>query len=146
MAAVGGWSNVHMPSSARGVAGRTLVRRAVAATRQIGRVKMCVLIPSSSSARTLHRAGGARRLTRHHNRVVPIWLIDLFARYGYGVVFAGVLLENAGIPVPGETALLAGGALAHIGRLSFTAVVATAVTAAIVGDNIGFAIGRRGGR
>jgi membrane protein DedA with SNARE-associated domain len=77
---------------------------------------------------------------------VPIWLVDLFARYGYGVVFAGVLLENAGVPVPGETALLAGGALAHVGRLSFIAVVATAVTAAIVGDNLGFAIGRRGGR
>jgi membrane protein DedA with SNARE-associated domain len=77
---------------------------------------------------------------------VPVWLVDLFARYGYGVVFAGVLLENAGIPVPGETALLAGGALAHIGRLSFITVVATAATAAIIGDNIGFAIGRRGGR
>jgi membrane protein DedA with SNARE-associated domain len=62
---------------------------------------------------------------------VPVWLVDLFARYGYAVVFAGVLIENAGIPVPGETALLAGGALAHIGRLSLP---------------IGFAIGRRGGR
>jgi len=39
---------------------------------------------------------------------VPDWLIDLFARYGYAVVFVGVFLENAGLPVPGETALLAG--------------------------------------
>lgn len=77
---------------------------------------------------------------------MPDWLLDLFARYGYGVVFAGVLLENAGVPVPGETVLLAGGALAHIGRLSLPVVIATAVVAAIVGDNVGFFIGRRGGR
>jgi membrane protein DedA with SNARE-associated domain len=78
--------------------------------------------------------------------MVPAWLLDLFAHYGYGVVFVGVLLENAGIPVPGETVLLAGGALAHVGRLSFTTVIVTAVGAAIVGDNLGFALGRRGGR
>jgi len=77
---------------------------------------------------------------------VPEWLLDLFARYGYGVVFVGVLLENAGLPVPGETALLAGAALAHFGRLSFFWVVLTAVCAAILGDNLGFLIGRRGGR
>ena len=77
---------------------------------------------------------------------MPEWLLDLFARYGYGVVFVGVLLENAGLPVPGETALLAGAALAHFGRLSFFWVVLTAVCAAILGDNLGFLIGRRGGR
>jgi undecaprenyl-diphosphatase len=77
---------------------------------------------------------------------VPEWLLDLFSRYGYGVVFAGVLLENAGVPVPGETVLLAGGALAHLGRLSLPVVIATALVAAIIGDNIGFLIGRRGGR
>jgi membrane protein DedA with SNARE-associated domain len=77
---------------------------------------------------------------------VPEWLLDLFARYGYGVVFFGVLLENAGVPVPGETALLAGAALAHIGRLSLVWVIVTAVVGASLGDNIGFYIGRRGGR
>jgi len=77
---------------------------------------------------------------------VPEWLVDLFARYGYTVVFVGVLLENAGVPVPGETILLAGSALAHFGRLSLVWVIATAVGAAILGDNIGFMIGRRGGR
>src|SRR5262245_34230994 len=77
---------------------------------------------------------------------MPEWLLDLFARYGYAVVFVGVLLENAGLPVPGETALLAGAALAHLGRLSIVWVVATAVAAAVLGDNVGFLIGRRGGR
>ena len=77
---------------------------------------------------------------------MPEWLIDLFARYGYAVVFAGVLLENAGVPVPGETALLGGAALAQFGRLSLPWVIATAIAAAIVGDNLGFVVGRQGGR
>jgi membrane protein DedA with SNARE-associated domain len=77
---------------------------------------------------------------------VPEWLLDLFARYGYAVVFGGVLLENAGLPVPGETALLAGAALSRFGRLSVVWVTVTAIAAAILGDNIGFWIGRRGGR
>jgi membrane protein DedA with SNARE-associated domain len=77
---------------------------------------------------------------------MPPWLIDLFARYGYAVVFVGVFLENAGVPVPGETALLAGAALAHSGRLALVWVIATAIVGATLGDNVGFWIGRRGGR
>jgi membrane protein DedA with SNARE-associated domain len=77
---------------------------------------------------------------------VPAWIVDLFARYGYAVVFVGVFLENAGLPVPGETALLAGAALSRSGALFLPWVVATAIVAAIFGDNIGFLIGRRGGR
>ena len=77
---------------------------------------------------------------------MPEWLLDLFARYGYAVVFVGVLLENTGLPIPGETILLAGAALAQFGRLSLGWVVAAAVAGAILGDNFGFLIGRHGGR
>ena len=77
---------------------------------------------------------------------MPEWLVDLFARYGYTVVFLGVFLENTGLPVPGETALLAGAALAKFGRLSLVWVIVTAICGAILGDNLGFLIGRRGGR
>jgi membrane protein DedA with SNARE-associated domain len=77
---------------------------------------------------------------------VPVWIVDLFARYGYAVVFVGVFLENTGLPVPGETALLAGAALSRSGPLSLPWVIATAVVGAILGDNLGFLIGRRGGR
>src|SRR6185436_9428327 len=78
--------------------------------------------------------------------LMPAWLLDLFARYGYAVVFGGVFLENTGLPVPGETALLAGAALAHFGQLSLFRVIVTAIAAAILGDNLGFFIGRRLGR
>ena len=51
-----------------------------------------------------------------------------------------------GIPVPGETALIAAALLAHHGQMSIVLLVAIAAAAAIVGDNVGFAIGRHGGR
>lgn len=77
---------------------------------------------------------------------MPAWLVDLFSRYGYAVVFFGVFLENAGLPVPGETALLAGAALARFGRLHLGWVILTAIAGATLGDNLGFFIGRHGGR
>jgi membrane protein DedA with SNARE-associated domain len=51
-----------------------------------------------------------------------------------------------GFPVPGETALLAAAFLAHGGGLDIVAVVAVAAVAAIVGDNLGYVVGRHGGR
>jgi|SRR5262245_5769790 len=77
---------------------------------------------------------------------MPDWLTDLFARYGYAVVFFGVFLENTGLPVPGETALLAGAAMAQYGWLSLPRVILIAIAGAALGDNLGFFIGRRAGR
>jgi membrane protein DedA with SNARE-associated domain len=73
-------------------------------------------------------------------------VLDLFSTYGYFVIVAGVLLENAGIPAPGHTVVLAGAFLAYLGRLSIWWVAVCACGAAIVGDNIGFWIGHRYGR
>lgn len=73
-------------------------------------------------------------------------MISLFVRYGYLVIFGAVLLENAGVPSPGHTVMLAGGALAQQGHLRLPLVIATGVLAAVLGDNIGYLIGRRGGR
>lgn len=70
----------------------------------------------------------------------------LLGRYGYLVVFFGVLLESAGVPVPGETALLVAGALAHRGQLALPGVIAAGLVGAVVGDQIGYWVGRRGGR
>ena len=77
---------------------------------------------------------------------IPATLISLFARYGYLLIFGAVLLENAGVPSPGHTVMLAGGALAQQRHLWLPLVIATGALAAIVGDNIGYIIGRRGGR
>ena len=68
--------------------------------------------------------------------------------YGYWAVFFGVMLENAGLPVPGETILLVGGYFAsvHPNHFNLIRVMVTAALGAVVGDNIGFAIGHHYGR
>jgi membrane protein DedA with SNARE-associated domain len=65
---------------------------------------------------------------------------------GYPLLFLIVMGESSGIPVPGETALITGSILASRGKLQIELVIAIAAVAAIVGDNIGYAIGRKGGR
>jgi membrane protein DedA with SNARE-associated domain/membrane-associated phospholipid phosphatase len=69
----------------------------------------------------------------------------LVASYGYGILFFLVGLESLGLPLPGETALVTAAAFAALGHLSIYGVVATAVAAAIIGDNGGYWIGRTGG-
>jgi membrane protein DedA with SNARE-associated domain len=71
---------------------------------------------------------------------------SLIETAGYPLVFLLVMAESGGVPVPGETALIAGAVFASQGRLSLPAVIAVAAAAAIVGDNIGYVIGQRGGR
>lgn len=66
--------------------------------------------------------------------------------WGYPAVFFGVMLENAGLPVPGETILLTAGFLSFKGKLDLVLVVLTAFVGAVIGDNIGFFIGYKGGR
>ena len=70
-------------------------------------------------------------------------LAHFFARYGYGVVFFGVMLENAGLPVPGETVLLFAAFLAFHGRLHLPQVVITAIAGATLGDSLGYLLGRK---
>jgi membrane protein DedA with SNARE-associated domain len=78
-------------------------------------------------------------------------LIDLLrgalVHYGYWAVAAALLLENAGLPLPGETVLLLASLLAYTEQdlqLGWIVVVGTA--AATAGDNLGYAIGHYGGR
>jgi membrane protein DedA with SNARE-associated domain len=73
-------------------------------------------------------------------------IVDIPPDVGYAVVFALIAIETMGIPVPGETALIAAALLAHDGRLDIVPLVALSAAAAILGDNVGFAIGRHGGR
>lgn len=71
-------------------------------------------------------------------------LINVPAGIGYPVLFAFVAAESAGALVPGETSLIVAVALAAQGRLSLPLVIAVAAGAAILGDNVGYLIGRRG--
>ena len=73
-------------------------------------------------------------------------LLSVARDVGYPVLFVLIAIETMGIPLPGETALFTAGILASRGDLSIEAVIAVAACAAIVGDNAGFAIGRRLGR
>jgi membrane protein DedA with SNARE-associated domain len=66
--------------------------------------------------------------------------------FGYPLLFVLVMGESGGVPIPGETALIAGSVLASQGKLQIELVIALAAAAAIVGDNIGYVIGRKGGR
>jgi len=69
-----------------------------------------------------------------------------FRHYGYLIVFLPILGESAGIPMPGETVLLAGGLAASKGILSLPLVILVGASAAIIGDNLGYLVGRAGGR
>ncbi len=62
------------------------------------------------------------------------------------LLFLLVGVESAGVPLPGETALVASGVLASQSKLNIVVVIVVAAAAAILGDNAGYWIGRKGGR
>ncbi len=79
------------------------------------------------------------------------WLFELLRRYfqewGYWTVVVALLLENAGVPVPGETILLFASFLAYSEQeLRLPYIILVGTIACTIGDNIGYAIGHRGGR
>ena len=76
------------------------------------------------------------------------WLSRLASPWGYVVVGAGAMLETsafAGLAVPGETALIVGGFLAYRGDASLAAMMVVAFVGAVVGDHVGYWIGRAAG-
>jgi membrane protein DedA with SNARE-associated domain len=90
-----------------------------------------------------------RILASSHPPQLPGFLSALAGpldHFGYWAVLLFVLVEDFGIPVPGETVLIAASVYAGAGRLNVVAVGVTGFIAAVAGDNIGFAIGRYGGR
>jgi membrane protein DedA with SNARE-associated domain len=70
----------------------------------------------------------------------------LLEHYGYLAVGGFVLLEDFGVPVPGETILIAAAVFAGSGHMNIALVILVAVLGAVIGDNIGFAVGHFGGR
>jgi membrane protein DedA with SNARE-associated domain len=75
------------------------------------------------------------------NSIAPV-----LQHYGLWAIGLLITLEDFGVPVPGETILIAGALYAGAGRLNVVAVGLVGFIAAITGDNIGFAIGHFGGR
>jgi membrane protein DedA with SNARE-associated domain len=73
-------------------------------------------------------------------------LAPLLDHWGYLAVGGLVFLEDFGVPVPGETVLIAASVYAGAGRMNIVAVALIAFVAAVLGDNLGYAIGRLGGR
>src|SRR4051812_3356055 len=78
-------------------------------------------------------------------RAVLATLVNV-SHVGLPLLFALIAVESMGVPLPGETALFAASILAADGKFSIVAVIAIAATAAIVGDNVGYLIGRKAGR
>jgi len=74
-------------------------------------------------------------------------LREYLAHYGYWAVAAALLLENSGVPVPGETMLLLASFLAYSEhRLHLPYIILVVVFAATIGDNLGFLLGHYGGK
>jgi membrane protein DedA with SNARE-associated domain len=73
----------------------------------------------------------------------PTWIQGLIQAYGLWVLFTLVMIESAGIPMPGETALVTAALYAgSTHQIGIASVVLVAAMAAIIGDNIGYLIGR----
>ncbi len=83
------------------------------------------------------------------DRIVEFFRQYLSAPWGYVIIGLATFLENsvgAGVIVPGETLVILGGFYARIGNLSLPIVMAVVVAGAVIGDNVGYFIGRRFGR
>src|ERR687891_586558 len=73
-------------------------------------------------------------------------ILSLIEHYGYLVVLFGVMLESIGVPLPGETILLAAGVLVQRGHLDLWDAIVFGILGAVIGDQIGYWVGREGGR
>jgi membrane protein DedA with SNARE-associated domain len=70
---------------------------------------------------------------------------EIAKQYGYVAVFLGILLENLGLPIPGETVTIVGGFLAGSDQLTYWGVLGCAALGATLGGNLGYGLGRWGG-
>lgn len=71
-------------------------------------------------------------------------ILSLIGQYGYLIIFFGVMLESVGVPLPGETILITAGYLVHQGTLDPGDAIASGILGTIVGNQIGYWVGREG--
>lgn len=81
-------------------------------------------------------------MLEHYLTVAKPWL----EQYGYLALFGGVFVEGFGLPAPGETLIIGASLLAGQGNMQLAAVLPTAWLAAVLGDNVGYLLGRWGGQ
>lgn len=96
---------------------------------------------ASGAASDPHPSAAVRELERSLAKAQP-----LLERYGYGAAFAAVMAEGMGIPTPGQTLLVASALEAAAGRMNITLLLLLVTAAATLGNSLGYAIGRWGGR
>lgn len=70
----------------------------------------------------------------------------LIKEYGYYLIFTLVMLGNMGVPVPEESPVIIAGFAVQLGLMDYKTACLVCITSAIIGDNIGYLIGRKGGR
>src|SRR5499426_744814 len=95
----------------------------------------------SAAASDQHQNAVVRDFERSLAKVQP-----LLERYGYGAAVVAVMVEGMGIPMPGQTLLMASAMEAGAGRMNITLVLSLVTIAATLGNSVGYAIGRWGGR
>jgi membrane protein DedA with SNARE-associated domain len=103
--------------------------------------KLVLTAAAAALASTALSSGTQPELPGFLNSLAPV-LTD----YGVWAIVLLVFLEDFGVPVPGETVLIAGAVFAGAGQLNIVAVGLAGFIAAVAGDNLGYAIGRFGGR
>jgi membrane protein DedA with SNARE-associated domain/uncharacterized membrane protein YbhN (UPF0104 family) len=91
-------------------------------------------------------ACAARRCARSPPELGRRLPVSVLGGAGYVAVPTAVALETLGVPVPAETTLVAAAVLASQGKLNIAAIIALAAVAAIIGDNVGYLLGRHFGR
>jgi len=107
------------------------------------------LLTDTESLRQVHQAVALIASPRAAPPALPgIFhsLEPLLKSYGYLAVFALVFVEDLGVPVPGETILIAAAVYAGAGRLNIIVAFLLGLVAAVLGDNLGYVIGRKAGR
>ena len=112
------------------------------------RTSPCAVRRTPARAREPRIAGvdlEGRHRVRHARPGALATLVDVAENIGLPVLFALVAVETMGVPLPGETALVTAAHRRLAGNLAIEAVIVVAAAAAILGDNVGFAIGRRSG-
>jgi membrane protein DedA with SNARE-associated domain len=119
----------------------TAVATALGSTALHGRALASSLLASPVLASPVLASAAPPQLPGFLNSLAP-----LLTHHGVWAIVLLVFLEDFGIPVPGETVLIAGAVFAGAGRLNIVAVGVAGFLAAVAGDNVGYAIGRFGGR